>query len=312
MSDLQSFFKLSDLLFQLYGEGKYADALAVAEKAAIEYPEMDTRTAFWLICLQNMTGQPEKALQTFRSALTRGAWWAEFILRSDPDLGSLQGNEEFESLVNRSEEMHKQAEASARPGLFVHQPEGSGPFPLLICLHGRAGNPELDYRYWLPAIELGWLLAMPQSSQTASSQSYLWDDREKTFNEVEKHYDMLIEKYPVDPERIIVAGFSQGAARAIELVTSERVKARGFFAVVPGTVNMAELEGWAASHVGRSVLVSGGKDPRYAMFVQIKDKFEKHNIPLLFEHYPEMAHQIPDDFETVLQKGLNFIVKERE
>jgi len=309
MSDSLEFFKKSEALFQFYGEGKYADALAVAEKLADEYPEQDARTAFWLICLQNMTGQPEQALQTFKDSLARGMWWAEFRLRGDSDLDSLQGNVEFERLVKLSEEMHIQAEASAKPDLFVHQPEGKGPFPLLIALSPRGGYPELDFRDWKSALKLGWILALPQSSQLASPLSFVWDDREKALNEIVVHVKTLINKYAVDTNRIVVAGFSQGAARAIELVMSQKLKARGFIAVVPGQLDVAELEGWAASGVGeaRGVLISGGKDPRYEMFIQIREMFERHQLPLLFENFPEMAHQIPNDFETILQKGLNFI-----
>ena len=271
---------------------------------------MDARTAFWIICLQNMTGQPEKALQTFSDALARGVWWAEFIMRTDSDLASLQGNEEFEQLVKRSEQMHKQAEVSAKPVLFIHQPDGEGPFPLLISLSPRAGVPELDFRDWRSATELGWMLVLPQSSQMASPLSFIWDDREKTFNEIISHVERLVRDYPIDRDRIVIAGFSQGAARAIELVMSQKVKARGFFAVVPAGVDVTELEGWAGSGQGRGVLVSGGEDPRYEMFVQIKEIFAKHDIPLMFENYPEMAHQMPNEFGSVLKKGLDYILKE--
>jgi len=312
MSDLHEFFKKSEALFQFYGEGKFADALAVAERLADEYHEQDARTAFWLICLQNMTGQSEKALLTFKDALTRGVWWAEFRMRGDSDLDSLQGNPEFERLVKLSEEIHIQADANAKPGLFVHQPEGKSPFPLLIALGPRGGSPELDFRDWKSALKLGWMLALPQSSQLASPLSYVWDNREKALNEIVAHVNALVKEYAIDPNRIVIAGFSQGAARAIELVMSRKVQARGFIAVVPGTLDQAELEQWAGSGVRRGVLVSGGKDPRYEMFVQIKEMFTKHNIPLLFEHFPEMAHQIPNDFETVLQKGLEFILQEKE
>lgn len=310
MSDTQGFFEQSDTLFQLYGERKYADALAIAEKLAVEYPEMVARTAFWLICLQNMTGQSEKALQTFKSALSRGVWWAESILRSDSDLDSLQGNEEFERLIKLSEEMHRQVQAIAKPSLFVHQPDGAGPFPLLIFLHPRAGYPELDFRDWSPVIKWGWVLALPQSSQKTSPLLYVWDDREKALDEIARHVETLIEKYPIDRDRIVIAGFSQGAARAIELVMSQKVKARGFFAVVPGTLDLTELGSWARLGEGRGLLVSGGKDPRYEMFVQIREIFANHNLPLMFEHHPEMAHQIPNDFENILRKGLKFILNE--
>ena len=318
MSDIMEFFKKSDALFQFYGEGMYADALAVAEKLAVEYPEQDARTAFWLICLQNMTGQPEQAVQTFKDALARGVWWAESRMRGDSDLDSLQGNPEFERLVKLSEAMRKQAEAGAKPEVFVHRPSGAGPFPLLIVLGPRGNVPELDLRDWSPVLKLGWMLALPRSTQMASPISFLWDDREKAMNEIETYYKTLLKDDSVDASRIVIAGFSQGAARAIELVMSQKLKARGFIAVVPGPLDLAELEGWAASPFGddagggRGVLISGGKDPRYEMFVQIREMFAKHNLPLMFENYPEMAHQIPNDFEMILQKGFEFILQEKE
>lgn len=314
MSAIPEFFIKTDAFFQLYWEEKYADALALAEELASAYPEKDARTAFWLVCLQNLTGRSEQALQTFRDALARGVWWAEDQLRSDPDLASLQGNLEFERLVKLSETMHVQAEVNAKPGLAVHQPEGNGPFPLLICLGPRGGYPELDFRDWSPVIQQGWVLALPRSTQMASPLSYVWDDREKALNEIAGHFATLIEKYPIDRNRIVIAGFSQGATRAIELVMSQRLKVRGFFGVVPGTLDLHELEQWAApgEHEARNVLISGGKDPRYEMFIQIKELFAKHNIALMFENYPKMAHQIPSDFETLLQKGLKFILQEHE
>lgn len=312
MSDTPEFFKKADLFFQLYYEAKYSDALAAAEELASEYPEKDARTAFWLVCLQNMTGNSEAALQTFRDALARGVWWAESQLREDTDLASLQGNQEFERLVSLSEQMHVQADANAKPGMSVYQPEGEGPFPLLIVLGPRGGYPELNFRDWSPVVKLGWMLALPLSTQRASPLSHVWDDREKAWNEIVAYLQMLLEKYPVDRNRVVIAGFSQGGTRAIELVMSQRLKVRGFFAVVPGSVDLAELESWSASGVGRGVLISGGKDSRYELFIQIREMFERHHLPLLFENFPEMAHQIPDDFESVLQKGLEFLLKENE
>lgn len=305
MSNALEFFKKSEAFFQFYQEGKYADALAVAETVAAEYPEKDACTTFWLICLQNTTGQSEKALQSFTNAVDRGVSWAGFMLRNDSDLDSLQGNEEIERLVSRSEQMRRQAAVTAEPKLFVHQPEGTGPFPLLIFLHPRVVYPELDFRDWSPALKLGWMPAPPQSSQMASPLSHMWDELEKALNEIVGHVETLREKYPVDMDRIVVASLSQGAARAIELVMSQRIKARGFLAVVPGTLDPTELEQWAGSSIGRGMLISGGKDPRYEMILQIKETLEKHNVPLMFENFPEMAHQIPNEVEPIMQEDLS-------
>ena len=312
MSDTPEFFKKADQFFQFYYEAKYSDALAAAEDVASEYPEKDAHTAFWLLCLQNMTGNSDAALQTFRDALARGVWWAESQLREDTDLATLQGNQEFERLVSLSEQMHAQAEINAKPEISVCQPDGKGPFPLLIVLGPRGGYPELDLRDWSPVIKLGWMLALPLSTQMASPLSHIWDDREKALHEIVGHYERLIEEHPIDKDRIVIAGFSQGATRAVELVMSRRLKVRGFFAVVPGSVDLAELEGWSASGVGRGVLISGGRDSRYELFIQIKEVFERHHLPLLFENFPEMAHQIPSDFEPVLKRGFDFLLKDAE
>jgi predicted esterase len=310
MSDTQEFFKKSEALFQFYREGNYADALGVAEKLAVEYPDHDGNTSYWRICLYAVTGHKERALLAFDEALKRGVWWAEERLRSDSDLGSLQGDPEFERLVALSSDKHKLATAKAE--LFVHRPDGVGPFPLLIVLHARNSSAERDISFWKSAVKYGWILAMPQSSQPSSPFSFVWDDREKAMKELAEHFNSLVEKYPIALNRMVVAGFSQGATRAIEVVMSQRIKAGGFIAVVPGTIDLDELSNWADRSRVNCVLISGGRDPRYEMFQQIKEILTQKNIPLMFENYPEMAHDFPDDFETVLQKGLEFILNEEQ
>jgi predicted esterase len=307
-TDVQEFFKKSEALFQYYQQGKYADALEVAEKLAIEYPEREGNTSYWRICLYAVTGQKEQALQAFDEALKRGVWWAEERLRSDSDLDSLRGDPEFERLVALSEEKH--AHATADPQLFVYLPDGTGPFPLLIVLHARNSSVERDLPFWKSAVEHDYILAMPQSSQPSSPLSFVWDDREKAMDEVAGHFDSLVEKYSIDRDKIVLAGFSQGAARAIELVMSERIKANGFIAIVPGTIDLDELSRWADSAKPRGVLISGGRDPRYEMFQQVKEIFTQKDVSLMFENYPEMSHEFPNDVEAVLRKGLDFILKE--
>ncbi|HXQ34715.1 MAG TPA: hypothetical protein VN843_11950, partial [Anaerolineales bacterium] len=181
MSNAQEFFKKSEALFQFYHEGKYVDALAVAEKLAVEYPQRDSNTSYWRICLYSVTGQKERALKAFDEALKRGVWWAEERLRSDSDLDSLQGDPEFEGLVSLSEEKHKYATADSE--LYVYQPDGKGPFPLLIVLHARNSSAERDGPFWESVVNRGWILAVAQSSQPSSPLSFVWDDREKAMNE---------------------------------------------------------------------------------------------------------------------------------
>lgn len=310
MSGVEEFFKESEPLFQFYQEGRFTDALAVAEKLAVDFPTYGAKTYFWQVCLLCMAGQREQALRVFDEALSDGLWWSEGQLRSDSDLTSLQGDPEFEQLVVLSKERHLQAQSASSPNLFVHEPDGKGPLPLLVVLHARGSSPELDVHFWKSAVKHGWILAMPQSSQLASPLAYLWDDREKAQSEIVEHVHALIETYSVDVNRIVIAGFSQGAARAMQIVMNGLVKSRGFLAVVPGMIEDDELNGWSNSNNTRNVLIAGGRDSRHEMFERVRKTFEEKGIPLMFRKYPEMAHDFPNDFDDALQQGLNFILNE--
>lgn len=304
------FFQASRKLFQLYEEGKFKDALSLAEQLAPAYPTFAVKTYYWRICLLSVTGQQEEALRLFEEALGNDIWWSEGQLQSDPDLKSLQGNEEFERLILLSNERTRDAQQHAQPKLFTYLPDDKGLFPLLVALHGRWSSPDLDVHFWESATRHGWMLAMPQSSQMTSPMAYLWDDLDKSLAEIAKHLDSLIKGYSIDPERIVIAGFSQGAARAMQLVMNRVVKARGFLSVVPSGVEGNELESWSNAIGTRNVLISGGKDSRHDFFQQMKEICEAKRIPLMFKHYPEMGHDFPDEFEQVLQQGLKFILNE--
>ncbi|MFZ5922591.1 MAG: alpha/beta hydrolase [Chloroflexota bacterium] len=314
MSSRQDFFARSEEMMRFYREGHYPEALAVTERLADEFPAEAPTTSFWRVCLLSVAGRTEAALVSMRQAMDEGLWWSERQLRADSDLAGLQGLPEFERMVALCNERQAAAQVDSKPELFVFEPKPgpAGRIPLLIALHARGSSPERDVSNWLPVTQKGWLLAMPQSSQLGSPNSYVWDDAEKTEAEIAAHFSRLAVQYPLDARRVILAGLSQGAARAIQLTLKQAIPARGFLAVVPGNVMMENLETLAqsAENKVRGYLVAGGKDSRYEVFKKAHALLNRNGVACEIEDHPEMGHEFPPDFDKSISRAMEFIFKE--
>jgi predicted esterase len=314
MTTNEDFFQAADPFFQHYNRGDYSGALEIAEDLVVRYPEQAVHTYLWRICLTSRLKRIDEALQLFAEGLDAGYWWSEGGLHKDPDLAPLQGLPKFEQLVAASHARHMAAQAGVQPDLRVYTPDSTVPlpYPLLIALHGGGHSLENDNApYWKHACQLGWLVAVPRSSQLSWPGAYGWDDSKLAGKEIVAHYDTLCAQYPVDRQRLIIAGMSQGGALAIHLVLGRKLPACGFLAVVPGNRVMEGLEPLVQSVQGsglRGYMVAGGKDPRYEMFKQIHALFLQHGIPCEMEDHPELGHEFPPDFDNSLEKSLNFIL----
>ncbi len=308
MTDRMDFFKRSEAMMAFYGKGKYLDALNVTEGLAVEFPDEAATTSFWRVCLLSRAGRMDEALRAMSQAMEQGLWWSEQQLRADEDLAPLQGLSAFETMVAECRTRHAAAQRDAKPDVLVRLPEEEPPYPLLIALHARGGSPERDVRYWMPVLQIGWMLAMPQSSQLGSPNTYVWDDTQTARAEVTGLVRKLLEEHSIDTKRVILAGFSQGGALAIQMCLDSPIPARGFLSVAPGRIAVETLEELIPSARGkRGYLVVGGRDYRYEMTTQMYASLNQHGIPCELENHPEMGHAFPKDFDATLTKALQFL-----
>jgi predicted esterase len=308
MPDRRDFFSRAESMMALYRAGKYAEALNATEQLAREFPREEAATSLWRLCLLSRMGRADDALEAMSQALQRGQWWIESALRDDEDLKPMQGLPAYETMVAECKRRYTEAQKNARAELLVRLPATQPPYPLLIALHGRLGSAGGDLPRWEPIIAQGWMLAMPQSSQCGSPTAFTWDDTAKAREEVAAHYRGLVRQYPVDAERIVLGGFSQGAALSIQLALRGPIPARGFIAVVPGRWALDGLEGLARSARGlRGYLATGGQDPRNDVFAEIQSTLNRNGVPCEAEDHPEMAHDFPQAFDRTLDKALRFL-----
>jgi predicted esterase len=307
-----SYLQFQDEVLQLYSTGDFQATLKLIEEQGKNYPEKAATVDLFHMCLLNVCGNSERALQVFQAAIDKGFWYQTPPLRGDPDLASLQGNPQFQRLVDICAERHAQAQRDAKPELLVLPPaqNASQPYPLLLALHWYGGNAHDFAEYWKSLTEQGWLVAAAQSSQVSGFNAYCWDDPLKAITEIKAHYAALAHDYPLDPQRVVLGGFSQGAGLAFWLSVSQDIPAAGFISIGPYLEKLVEMKPQlpAGAIPGvRGYFISGGKEQDDGMFAQVEVVLKEHTIPYQWHIYPELAHHMPADFDQRLQIALGFI-----
>lgn len=321
MSEL-TFDALLNRAYQLYQMEEYVQALDLLTREAGQFPEQAQTLYFWRICLAARARRMALAIQLLGEALAAGHWYPEAQLRGEEDLEPLQGLAEFEKLVEVSRQRHAAVQAKAVPLLLTLEPEKESPAdlpspPLLLALHGNRSNARSAVDHWRPAVDLGWLLALPQSSQVGGPEAYIWDDRDWAEREIKEHYAALREQQVFDPRRVVVGGFSLGGELAIWLALSGAIEARGFIAVGPGGPLMREPDNWiplieaGQSRGLRGYIVLGEQDAFCHDSAQaLTQMLWARDIPCQLEVHPGLGHSFPREFRRSLARALEFILRD--
>jgi predicted esterase len=297
----------------LYGRQEYGQALALLQQNSHLFPQQGMMY-HWKMCLAARANDPDLAIMAFKEALDSGHSYPEALIREDEDLASLQGVPAYEELASLSLKRFAAFETQTRPEMLVLPPAGNNAdhLPLLLALHGNAQNARLAASDWQPILAKGWLLACAQSSQLLTSDAYVWNDLERGTTDVRRLYQILNTKDTIDPERIVLGGFSAGGGLAIHLAMTGAIRALGFLVLGPYLRDLESLRPYldAAAERGlRGYIVMGLQEPPEGqeLMRKVHARLNTHGIPCELEERPEIAHAFPADFGQSIEKALAFL-----
>jgi predicted esterase len=122
-------------------------------------------------------------------------------------------------------------------GALLHVPETEGPWPLVVLFHGAGSSA----RAGLSLVTAGAVLLAPQSAGST------WDMIERGFGPDVTRLDGALASVfatcPIDPERVVFGGFSDGASYALSLGLANGDLVTHIVAFSPGFVAAPETLG---------------------------------------------------------------------
>jgi len=306
MSDQKEFDALAAEMFTLYRAAEYARALDLVEKSRASFPEQTARVTFWRACLLSLCGRADEALAVLADGLEAGLWWHEAQFR-DPDLNSIRHLPRFKELVAQSQERWSLETAGMKSDRTLLEPAASGPYPLLIALHGYSGNKDSNLNYWEVACKKGWLVLSVQSRLPAYPGSYFWE-MESGIEDILFHLGEIRRNYRIDGKRIIVAGMSQGGGMAVLAGLSPKIDAAGCISVAGAWAEVESFKAAAKSAPDRRCyFITGLKDHILERSREIQALLKAKGIPVQEEVHPDLGHEFPPDFEKSLDRALHFL-----
>jgi predicted esterase len=270
-----------------------------------------------LACAYALAGEPGPALYWLEKAARNGFRNLPH-LESDEDLDSVRGLPSYPrvlDLVARNLADYRRLvirKAASNPPLVVEpKTKGfDGPRPLIIALHGYGDRAAHYPDLWGPAAgEIGAILAVPHGTMRVG-KGRAWGDLEEADAVVQMTLDYVRQRFEVDPERVVLTGFSQGGFMAMA------VGARHphlFAGVIP-------MAGGYVPEVDAPAPVSDG-DPRYYFMVGAEDRvvdearraaadFRAAGFDVTLRVLKETGHSFPRRTTPELRRALRFVLGE--
>jgi predicted esterase len=254
----------------------------------------------------------DSALDVLDGALAAGCRYRAEWLRDDERLAPLRANARFEKIVERAASRFEHDQADSRPTLELLTPTVTRPasgYPTLLALHGNNSNVAETLPYWRSASELGWLVALPQSSQIGTTPgAYTWNDRDRTHAELEQHREALREQRLIDERSVVLAGFSMGGLQALALTLTRRFDVCGALSVAAYLPHIREfsklIAAGNASGIVFYIAVGANDTNGYAGAKQLAAELEHAGVAVSLDERPDLGHVYPPDMDETLRRAL--------
>jgi len=296
--------QLQRKLKKLYAQDDFQGAYNLARQFCDQFPEHKQELYYWMISMAAQLGNKEQALDALQKMVDDGQWYGEALLHHNPSFQNLYDDPRFQNLVEKNQIL-QEIEYDQIHHLITIREKGNcldveNPCPVLIGLHPNASNAQQAVTKWQKAAKLGFLVAIPQSSQAMWKGAYVWNNLEISSWEIQHYLETLKSQYKVDSQRTILAGEAMGGELAIWLSITRRLISRGFIAVNPTGPFTDEPSSWiplirnnsGTNLRGYLILEKGKSLTPPGTIQQFVEILNDENIPCELEVIPD------DDFEA--------------
>lgn len=307
---------LNQKMIEHFQSSEFQQALELIEQEGSKFPKNRPLVDYWKMCAAARVDDHARVYEVAEKFHKDGLWYGEMMWRLTPSFKSLQGDAEFERIVEESRAMQDKDSTSGESTVLKLLPEHvSKETPLMIALHGNQTSAVGTLPFWRSAVDAGFALAIPQSMQAMFKGAFIWDDLDASFSQIKLCYAALKKEMPFDPSQFILAGHSMGGLVAIQMALTGELPVRGVIAngpALPFEDAPEELGRALASAKERGLhayFIVGDKDVdiEHESIRTFVEKMKSAGIPCELEIVPGATHDYSPDYDAALLRGLKFI-----
>ncbi|KAF0248782.1 MAG: phospholipase/carboxylesterase [bacterium] len=267
-----------------------------------------------LAALNALLGNKPEALKWLEKATERGLIDPE-IINNDPDIEILRTESSFKEIVASIE---AKKDKLFKDPLFIKidgpQTDEKKKLPLLIVLHGEAENASNMFDICSATAKAhGVVLAAPQGEYVIGEGHYQWGRRLEAQEAVLKAIEQAKEKYSIDPEKIYLMGFSQGATYSLTIGLTNPERFAGIIAIAPRYLHRLvdkSLEKAKGRQIAVYLANGENDDPHLIANNRLaKELLTKAGLKVGLQFYRDTGHAFPNNLPAEIEKAFLWIEK---
>ncbi|MFH1558321.1 MAG: PHB depolymerase family esterase [Pseudomonadota bacterium] len=278
----------------------------------------DQTVRFNLACVYALHGDHDKAVDWLTMAAKNGLHRVALI-EKESDLDSVRDHPGYAAALERVKSNYERRRTRTRTK-FERQPppiylppryDETRAAPLIIALHGLGGWGSDIADAWRDAAgDVGAILVAPEATRRLKgSRGFNWIDSDDAGYIVELTLDYAKKKHQIDPDRVILTGFSQGGFMAYAIATQHP---DWFTGVIPmGTGYLPSIDAPPPVPEGphpRYYFMVGASDPAAPQTKQAAEDFATAGYTVELEVYPSAGHVFPLNPRQGLRRALTFVL----
>jgi len=291
-----------------YSEKEYAKAILLFKEALeLQGKNKSSAVAYNIACCYAILGDKDNAMKWLEKAYDLGT----YKFSDDEDLVSLKEDKRFQKLERKALKKIKALESKEwKPIITVPESFESKKYPVVIALHGFGSNPVDFSRTNSPRITpLGYILSCPYGPEIRGSTSFGWGEDVDSEKRILEALETLKKDYRIEPERIILFGYSQGGGRAFYTGLRNPEIFRGIITAA-GEYEEEECNGFLETAKAKGVkvyMMIGEKDFLLESNQKAEEEMKKVGIPVKLVVFPGLGHAFPKNSEEELKKALEWV-----
>ena len=267
----------------------------------------DPLTEYELACDFALWGQVKLGMRYIQAAANHG-YWGYLVVRDDTDVNALKGEPTFGGALAKIKDAYAVQAPKNLPGMTLKEPSGAAPsagWPVLIFLHGFGSNRHDFDDLAAYVATLGYIGITLDGTDVMGPSAYEWtrDSVNPTSDRIQDALKKL--KTKIDPRRIYLQGFSQGAMHAAHVLADHPDLYAGAICNSPGALALVPTKLADPAHTG-TIFVSVG-DAEQAGIIRgantIQKLWESAGRPVHMIQF-HGGHQLPPDAESMLRTAL--------